>query len=110
MYYYSNTSEQPPMSFEQKSPRLPLTLLETLARLDGVEEIRLLLNDLLTPGEIEALTERWELMGLLLEGRSQRDVSAELGVSITTVSRGSRQLKYGTGAFQRAFEALRRAS
>ena len=98
------------MPSKQQQPHLPNTLLETLARLDGVDEISLLLNDLLTPGEIEALTERWALMGLLLEGRSQRDVSAELGISITTVSRGSRQLKYGTGAFSRAFEALRRAS
>jgi TrpR-related protein YerC/YecD len=92
-----------------KHPRLPHDFLATLARLDSVEEIGRLLNDLLTPGEIEALNERWDILRLLTEGRSQRDVSAQLGVSITTVSRGSRQLKYGTGGFQRAFDALHRA-
>lgn len=89
-----------------KYPKLPGELLATLAQMHSSEEIGRLLNDLLTPREIEVLAERWDILRLLSQGHSQRDVSAELGVSITTVSRGSRQLKYGTGAFQRAFEAL----
>jgi TrpR-related protein YerC/YecD len=98
------------MSLKPKHLRLPHDLLEILARLDSVEEIGRLLSDLLTPAEIEALNERWDILRLLSQGKSQRDVSAELGVSITTVSRGSRQLKYGTGGFQHAFDALHRVS
>ncbi|HXC24301.1 MAG TPA: YerC/YecD family TrpR-related protein [Gemmatimonadaceae bacterium] len=96
------------MPSKQTPPKLPQDLLSTLARLTNVEEISRLLSDLLTPGEIEAVTERWDILRLLTAGKSQRDISAELGVSITTVSRGSRQLKYGPGGFQHAFDGPHR--
>ena len=67
-----------------------------------------MLSDLLTPAEIEALSERWQIVQRLLAGQSQREVAAELGVSITTVSRGSRQLKYGVGGIETARRALGR--
>ena len=65
-----------------------------------------LLDDLLTPAEVEALGERWAIVKLLSAGHSQRKVRDEVGVSITTVSRGSRQLKYGTGGFAHALSLL----
>lgn len=92
---------------KKKQPELPAELVRAMGRLDE-EGLALLLGDLLTPAEIEALGERWQITRLLLEGKSQRDVASELGVSITTVSRGSRQLKYGQGGFERAIEALGR--
>jgi len=94
------------MSKAKRQPELPAELVRALARLDRPEEIGLLMSDLLTPGEIEALSERWQIVRGLLAGQSQREVAAELGVSITTVSRGSRQLKYGQGGFQVALRAL----
>jgi TrpR family trp operon transcriptional repressor len=96
------------MSAVKKMPELPAGLLRALARLDKPEEIGLVMGDLLTPSEVEALGERWQIARLLLAGKSQREVAAELGVSVTTVSRGSRQLKYGQGGFQVALEALKK--
>ena len=84
------------------TPELPAELLRVLARLDRVEDVARLLSDLLTPAEIEALGERWQIVQRLTAGQSQREVAAELGVSITTVSRGSRQLKYGVGGIAMA--------
>ena len=43
---------------------------------------------------------------LLAAGHSQRTIRDALGVSVTTVSRGSKQLKYGEGGFALAFDAL----
>jgi TrpR family trp operon transcriptional repressor len=95
-----------PLASEPVHPDLPADLLRLLADLREPEALRLVLADLLTPAETEALTERWEIAKLLQAGHSQRGVSAGLGVSITTVSRGARQLKYGHGGFQLAFRAL----
>lgn len=53
------------------------------------------LEDMLTPQEIEALDERIKIMHALASGKTQREIAEELGISITTVSRGSRILQYG---------------
>ena len=94
------------MSGKSKHPELPAELLRVLARLDRVDDVARLLSDLLTPAEIEALGERWQIVQRLAAGQSQREVAAELGVSITTVSRGSRQLKYGVGGIAMAQRLL----
>ena len=54
------------------------------------------LQDLLTPQEIVELGDRIHVFQSLQKGNPQRDIAQELGISITTVSRGSRVLKYGT--------------
>lgn len=92
---------------EPKNPVLPGDLLAVLAAIGEPAALMHVLSDLLTPQEIEALRERWQIAQLLTAGRSQRDIAAELGVSVTTVSRGSRQLKYGPGGFEYAQSVLR---
>lgn len=88
------------------SPKLPADLLEVLASMDDVTALERLLGDLLTYNEVESLQERWEIVKLLAAGHSQRTIRDALGVSVTTVSRGSKQLKYGEGGFALAFDAL----
>lgn len=53
------------------------------------------LEDMMTPQEIEALDERIKIMHALIDGKTQREIAEDLGLSITTVSRGSRILQYG---------------
>jgi Trp operon repressor len=53
------------------------------------------LEDILSPQEIETIDERIKLMYALVAGNTQREIAEELGISITTVSRGSRILQYG---------------
>lgn len=85
-------------------PSFPNDLLHVIAQIDDPETLAALANDLFTPAEIETLNERWAIVKALAAGASQRDVAESVGVSITTVSRGSRQLKYGAGGFERALE------
>jgi Trp operon repressor len=66
----------------------------------------MLLSDLLTPQEVEALAERWWIAERLSRGEAQRSVAEALQVSITTVSRGARSLKYGAGGFDLALKTL----
>ena len=53
------------------------------------------LEDILSPQEIETIDERIKVMHALVAGKTQREIAEELGLSITTVSRGSRILQYG---------------
>ena len=59
------------------------------------------LDDLFTPAEYEEIVKRWQIVKLLHEGVPQRDVSEQLGVSVATVTRGSRCLRNPKGGFNR---------
>jgi len=72
-------------------------LTDIFWQIENKKELNDLLNDLLTPQEIEALYERLQIIKLLKQGYSQRQVAENLWVSTTTVNRGARVLKYGTG-------------
>lgn len=89
------------------NPTLPADLVRALSLLDSEESIRALLQDLLTPSEVEALTERWEIVKRLDAGMTQRAIRDDIGASVTTISRGSRQLKYGVGGFRIALDRVR---
>ncbi len=53
------------------------------------------LSNLLTPQELEEMALRLQIFIGLLNNKSQRQLAKELNVSLATVSRGSRELKYG---------------
>lgn len=53
------------------------------------------LSNLLTPQELEEMALRLQIFIGLLNNKSQRKLAKELNVSLATVSRGSRELKYG---------------
>ena len=54
------------------------------------------LDDLFTPQEITEIAERIEICRQLQQGKTQRDIATNMGISVTTVNRWSRILKYGT--------------
>ena len=68
-------------------------LANVFLSLRGREEAARFLRDLMTPGEIATLAERWRVARLLDEGgRSYRDISEATGASTTTVTRVARFL------------------
>lgn len=68
-------------------------LCRALLTLRTENEMRRFLRDLTTPGEMQALAERWRVARMLDEGaKSYREISAEAGVSTTTVTRVARFL------------------
>ena len=87
-------------------PRLPRDLIDVLTSFRRRQDLDLVLTDLLTPSEIESISERWEIVKRLDAGQSQREVRDAVGVSVTTVSRGNRGLKYGVGGFRIALDRL----
>lgn len=59
------------------------------------------LSNLLTPQEIEEMALRLQIFKGLLIGKSQRQLAKDLNVSLATVSRGSRELKYGRSGLKK---------
>jgi TrpR family trp operon transcriptional repressor len=61
--------------------------------------LRELLSDLLSPAEYKDLAVRWQIVKQLQKGLPQRDIAKNLKVSISTVTRGSREMMNKNGGF-----------
>ena len=81
-----------------------IELFRAILAMTSVAECRQLLQDLCTPAELEAMVDRWRVVGLLREGKPYREINELTGVSVTTVGRVARFLDYGNGGYQLAYE------
>jgi TrpR family trp operon transcriptional repressor len=77
-----------------------------LAKTDDPQCILRFLNSLLTPNEICEISSRWELVKLLDQGHSQRQIAQQLGLSLCKITRGSRELKKKDSPFKRMITTL----
>ena len=68
-----------------------------------------LLKDLLTPQEFEEIATRWQLVQLLDAGMPQREISKKLGVSISKITRGSRELLDLKGGFRQVLDRYQKS-
>jgi TrpR family transcriptional regulator, trp operon repressor len=79
--------------------------LSEIARiLSGIDDPGLLerfFREILTPKEVRDISSRWELVKLLEEGVSQREIARRLGLSLCKITRGSRELKKTDSALRR---------
>ena len=77
-------------------------LAELLGKITNKDVMESFLKDILTPAELDEISRRWQIVKMLNDGLSQRKIAKKLAVSIGTVSRGSRELKYGSGGLSKA--------
>lgn len=70
-------------------------LAKALVALKDAQVAEDFLHNILTPKELEEIARRLQIFKLLLDGKPQREIAKELGVSIGTISHGSREIKYG---------------
>ena len=68
-------------------------LSAALAEISDVSEIEKFLTELTTESERKDLELRWCLMEMLYAGKTQRDISSTLGVSLCKITRGAKILK-----------------
>ena len=80
------------------------TLRDIFSLPGNARELESLLEGLLTPQEAEEMVKRWQLLQRLLTDEPQRKIAQELGISLGTIARGSRLLKYGPAAFRHLVE------
>lgn len=72
------------------------------------EFVALFLKDMLTPNEVEILALRWQTVKKLNKGETHRNVAGDLGLGISTVTRGSRTLRNKNGGFHKMLNKLGR--
>lgn len=75
-------------------------LFAAFLQLKTVDEVAAFCRDLMTEPEIKEFAGRWQVAQELASGKPQRQVSAETGVSIATVTRVNQWLKRGMGGYQ----------
>lgn len=83
---------------------------ELLKILVGIGDSRLMedfLSDLLTPAEVKALVTRWQIIKLLDQGLTQRQVAKTVGVSISKVERGAREMLDKNGGFYKILKKFK---
>ena len=92
---------------KEKSRRLQADkLFEAILALNSKEESRAFFSDLCTPAELEAMADRWRVVGLLVQDKAYRTISASTGVSLVTIGRVARALNGEKKGYRRMLEKL----
>lgn len=81
-------------------------LYRAILSLESESECRRFFSDLCTPAELEALVDRWSVVGYLRDGLPYRKIHELTGVSVTTIGRVARYLSNGNGGYRTALERL----
>lgn len=76
-------------------------LCKALASCETPEAVADFLRDVGTLAELRAWSERFEVAGLLAEGKTYREIAELTGASTTTVTRVARFLQDGEGGYRR---------
>jgi TrpR-related protein YerC/YecD len=82
------------------------SLLQAILTLRTVDECRDFFRDLCTPAELQALSDRWTVVGLLRQDLPYREIHRQTGVSVTTIGRVARYLGNGNGGYALAIRRL----
>jgi len=92
--------KQRPIPLPRHDAEAALNALATaLAGLTQAGAVRAFLEDLCTPAELEAMSERWKVVPCLLEGLPYREIHERTRVSVTTIGRVARTLEHGKGGY-----------
>lgn len=91
----------------KKIPEYKKELVEIFSKINGDKGLMAeFLMDILTPAEFEAVALRWQVVKKLSKGETHRSVAGDLGLGISTVTRGSRELRNKNGGFHLMLKKL----
>lgn len=76
-------------------------LADTIVSIGERQTAKDFLQNILTPTELDEVVKRLQIVKLLKKGVPQRKIAERLDVSIATITRGSRELKYGAPGFKK---------
>ncbi len=83
-------------------------LYEAIVSLKSVEEAKQFFEDLCTPTERQAMSDRWRVVEPVKQEIPYRTIYEQTGVSVTTIGRVARCLSLGTGGYNLVYERLKR--
>ena len=72
-------------------------LFKAILNLESIDECYSFFEDVCTINELLAISQRFEVAGMLNGGKNYLDISAETGASTATISRVNKCLVYGSG-------------
>jgi TrpR-related protein YerC/YecD len=81
-------------------------LFRAVLCLRDADEATRFFHDLCTPAELQALVDRWRVVGLLREGLTYRQINEQTGISVTTIGRVARFLATGNGGYLAVAERI----
>ena len=84
-----------------------IQLAKAMLALSSQEQAIAFLQDLCTPQELEDLCVRWRVVDELNQGLTYREIHTRTGASLTTIGRVANALKYGSGGYQKIFDAIK---
>ncbi len=68
-------------------------IIEVFVKTSSTDQMHALFNEMFTDREKYDFALRWRLMKDLYEGKSQREIAREQGISLCKITRGSKILK-----------------
>ncbi len=68
-------------------------LVEIFTEVDSYEKMQRIFDDMFTEKEKHDFALRWRLMKEIHHGKPQREIAADLGISLCKITRGSKILK-----------------
>ncbi|MDO4615415.1 MAG: YerC/YecD family TrpR-related protein [Lachnospiraceae bacterium] len=83
------------------------SLFDAILTLKDRKECYDFFMDVCTVNEIASLSQRYEVAGMLRDGRTYLDISEKTGASTATISRVNRSLQYGSDGYQTVWEHLK---
>lgn len=83
-------------------------LFEGILTLESVEECYAFFEDVCTVNELLAFSQRFEVAGMLREGRTYLEITEKTKASTATISRVNRSLNYGDDGYDLVFERLKK--
>jgi TrpR-related protein YerC/YecD len=94
------------LSSEEEEPYHQL--FEAVASVKNSDEAKCFLEDLCTPAELQAMTDRWRVVEPIKAGQPYRQIHDKTGVSVTTIGRVARYITQGQGGYNLIFSRLKK--
>jgi len=85
-------------------------LLESILRLDELDETERFFRDLCTLNELRDMAQRWAVVRMLDRGLHYADISRQTGASTATITRIASWLNHGEGGYRAMLDKLDTAS
>ncbi len=89
---------------ESQQNDLTGNLCRAFAGLNDPDNVRAFLEDIASPGEIRAMSQRLEVARLLSESKTYPEIMRLTGAGTATISRVKRCLDYGPGGYKRVLK------
>ncbi len=82
------------------------TLFDAILSLKNRDECYTFFEDIATINEVLSLAQRFEVAGMLHEGKTYLEIAGSTGASTATISRVNRSLIYGNDGYEMVFNRI----